>query len=203
VEGAWHGYLDSLPDERRFLLERFHIVDAALRVGGVGSVGTRCSIVLLQGEAEDDVLLLQLKEAGPSVLEAFLPKAHYGQHAERVVTGQRLIQATSDIFLGWHTSEVSDREFYWRQLKDMKGSADVATLDEDGFQTYVAVCSLCLARAHARTGDEATISGYIGRNDTFAKAIADFATAYADQTERDHQALADKVKSGQIAAEIE
>ena len=203
VESAWRGYLDSLPDERRFLLERFRIIDVALRVGGVGSVGTRCSIALLQGEAEDDVLLLQLKEAGPSALEAYLPKAHYGQHAERVVTGQRLIQATSDIFLGWHTSELTEREYYWRQLKDMKGSADVTTMDEDGFQTYVAVCSLCLARAHARTGDEAAISGYIGRNDTFARAIADFAVAYADQTERDHQGLLDKVKSGQITAKIE
>ena len=203
VDSAWSGYLDSLPDERRFLLERFRIVDAALRVGGVGSVGTRCSIVLLQGEAENDVLLLQLKEAGPSALEAYLPKSHYGYHAERVVTGQRLIQATSDIFLGWHTNEMTDRDFYWRQLKDMKGSADVAALDEDGFQTYVAVCSLCLARAHARTGDEAVIRGYIGRNDAFARAIADFAVAYADQTESDYQTLSDRVKSGQIAAEIE
>ncbi len=116
---------------------------------------------------------------------------------------RRLIQATSDIFLGWHTSELTEREYYWRQLKDMKGSADVTTMDEDGFQTYVAVCSLCLARAHARTGDEAAISGYIGRNDTFARAIADFAVAYADQTERDHQGLLDKVKSGQITAKIE
>ena len=118
-----------------------------------------------------------------------------------MVTGQRLMQAASDIFLGWHTSPLSDRDYYWRQLKDMKGSADVAAMDEDGFKTYVALCSFCLARAHARTGDEADIRGYIGKKDAFAKAIADFAVAYADQTERDHSALVEAIKSGRIAAE--
>ncbi|MEA3337244.1 MAG: DUF2252 domain-containing protein [Chloroflexota bacterium] len=198
---AWNGYLDSLPDERRFLLRRYRIVDGALRVGGVGSVGTRCSIVLLQGEGEDDALMLQLKEAGPSALEAYLGKRVYLQHAERIVTGQRLIQAVSDMFLGWHSSVVTDLDFYWRQLKDMKGSADVTTMDEQGYETYVGICSLCLARAHTRTGDEANIAGYIGKSDTFANAIADFAVAYADQTERDYQALVDAVESGRIVAE--
>jgi uncharacterized protein (DUF2252 family) len=201
VEDAWRQYLDSLPDERRFLLQRFRIVDMVLRIGGVGSVGTRCVISLLEGESEDDALILQLKEAGPSVLEEHLTERRYSEHAERVVTGQRLMQATSDIFLGWHTSQLSDRDYYWRQLKDMKGSLDVSTMDYEGLRTYLGVCAWCLARAHARTGDEASISGYIGKNDTFPDAIGDFAVTYADQTERDYQALVEAVKSGRIDAQ--
>jgi uncharacterized protein (DUF2252 family) len=201
IESTWAQYLDSLPDERRYLLQQFDLEDAALRVGGVGSVGTRCTIVLLEGRAGDDALLLQLKEAGPSVLEPYVTRPSSGDHARRVVTGQRLMQAASDIFLGWHSSELSGRQFYWRQLKDMKGSADVSAMDEDGFKTYVSLCSWCLARAHARTGDETGIRGYIGKNDSFARAVADFAVAYADQTERDHQALVAAVKSGRITAE--
>ena len=115
--------------------------------------------------------------------------------------GQRLMQAASDMFLGWHSSPLSGRDYYWRQLKDMKGSFDVTALDEAGFETYVSLCSLCLARAHARTGDERAISGYVGRNDRFAKAIGDFAVAYADQTERDHEALEKAVRSGRLDAE--
>jgi uncharacterized protein (DUF2252 family) len=201
VEESWERYLDSLPDERRYLLQRFRLEDVALRVGGVGSVGTRCMIVLLEGGAGDDALLLQLKEAGPSVLESHLDRQGSMGSAQRVVTGQRLMQATSDIFLGWHQSAWTDHEFYWRQLKDMKGSADVSALAEDGFRSYVALCSWCLARAHARTGDAAAIQGYIGRNDSLAKAIADFAMAYADQTERDYEALVAAVESGRLAAE--
>ncbi len=201
VESAWGQYLDSLPDERRYLLQRFHIVDAALRVGGVGSVGTRCIIVLLEGSDGHDALLLQLKEAGPSVLERFSDRQSSVGPAQRVVTGQRLMQAASDIFLGWHTSELSYRDYYWRQLKDMKGSVDVAAMDEDAFKTYVQLCSWCLARAHARTGDEAAIRAYIGKNDSFANAIADFAIAYADQTERDYQGRGEAVESGRITAE--
>lgn len=201
IERSWAQYLDSLPDERRYLLQRFRLVDGALRVGGVGSVGTRCSIVLLEGSDWDDALLLQLKEAGPSALEPYLGQKRHRQHAARVVIGQRLMQATSDIFLGWHSSEISEREFYWRQLKDMKGSADVSAMDEDGFKTYVSLCSVCLARAHARTGDGAGIRGYIGKNDSFAEAVADFAVAYADQTERDYQALVEAVESGRVVAE--
>jgi uncharacterized protein (DUF2252 family) len=201
VERDWAQYLDSLPDERRYLLQRFHLADGALRVGGVGSVGTRCAIVLLEGRDSDDALLLQLKEAGPSVLEPYVEHRGTRRQAERVVTGQRLMQATSDIFLGWHSSELSGREYYWRQLKDMKGSADAEAMDEGGFKTYVQLCSWCLARAHARTGDEAAIRGYIGKNDAFAEAIADFAAAYADQTERDYQALVAAVESGRIVAQ--
>jgi hypothetical protein len=118
-----------------------------------------------------------------------------------VVVGQRLMQAASDIFLGWHTSSLTDRQYYWRQLKDMKGSVDVASLDEAGLETYLAVCSACLARAHARTGDAAGIAGYAGKKQTLDKAIADFAVTYADQTERDHQMLVEAIASGRIVAE--
>ncbi len=201
VKHSWNQYLDSLPDERRYLLRRYRLIDAALRVGGVGSVGTRCMIALLEGHDKNDALILQLKEAGPSSLEAYLPEQpNYRQHARRVVTGQRVIQAVSDIFLGWHTS-ISEVQYYWRQLKDMKGSFDVSTMDVEGFKTYVGICAFTLARAHARTGDPSAIAGYLGSNDTFAEAIADFAEAYADQTERDHQSLVAAIKSGRIIAE--
>jgi len=201
IKDTWSQYLESLPDERHYLLNQFQIKDAALRVGGVGSVGTRCMIVLLESEAEGDALILQLKEAGPSVLETYVGKPSAMGNAERVVTGQHLMQATSDIFLGWHTSQLSDREYYWRQLKDMKGSADVSGMDYESFKSYLGVCAWCLARAHARTGDETGIAGYIGKSDTFAQAIADFAVTYADQTEQDYQALVEAVKSGRITAE--
>jgi uncharacterized protein (DUF2252 family) len=193
VEEMWSQYLDSLPEERQRLLTRFRLGDAALRVGGVGSVGTRCTIVILEGGAEDDAIILQQKEAGVSVLEPYLAASAYEGPAERVVQGQRLIQATSDIFLGWHESNITGRHYYWRQLKDMKGSLDIADLDKGGFETYLRVCAVCLARAHARTGDAASISGYGGK--------ANFAVAYADQTERDYQALLEAIESGRIVAE--
>ncbi len=202
IEHDWRKYLNSLPDDRRYLLQRFQITDAALRVGGIGSVGTRCAIVLLKGGAEDDTLLLQLKEAGPSVLQAYVSmQSRYENNAQRVVTAQQLMQATSDIFLGWHRSKTFRTDFYWRQLKDLKGSFDVAGLDEAGLQTKLTVCSYCLARAHARTGDEIQIRGYLGKRDTFATAIGDFAVTYADQAERDYGALVAAIKSGRIAAE--
>jgi uncharacterized protein (DUF2252 family) len=201
VETMWREYLGSLPEERRLLLSRYRIADGALRVGGVGSVGTRCAILLLEGGAQDDALILQQKEAGTSVLESYVTKRDHASQAQRVVTGQRLMQATSDIFLGWHEGSLTGTQYYWRQLKDMKGSVDVATLDEAGLETYLAVCSACLARAHARTGDAAGIAGYVGKKSTLDKAIADFAVTYADQTERDHQALVEAVTSGRLAAE--
>jgi uncharacterized protein (DUF2252 family) len=201
VKRNWSEYLNSLPEERRLLLSRFRATDVALRVGGVGSVGTRCTILLLEGGAEDDALILQQKEAGGSVLEPYLAKRGYASPAQRVVTNQRLMQAASDIFLGWHKAVLTGVQFYWRQLKDMKGSFDVASLDEAGMRTYLGVCSACLARAHARTGDAAGIWGYLGKSDAFDEAIGDFAVAYADQTERDHQALVEAVQGGRIAAE--
>jgi uncharacterized protein (DUF2252 family) len=202
VEDSWQQYLQSLGEEKRYLLSRYKIVDGALRVGGVGSVGTRCMVVLLQGGADDEGLILQLKEAGSSALEAYLPPptSKYSNHAQRVVVGQQLMQTTNDIFLGWHTSDISDSDFYWRQLKDMKGSVDVAKLDEDGLNTYLELCALCLARAHARTGDASAIAGYLGKGKSFDRAVADFAMAYADQTERDYQHLVDAVDSGHIVA---
>jgi len=201
IEKAWNEYLNSLPRERRVLLSKFRIADSALRVGGVGSVGTRCSILLLEGGAHQDAIILQQKEAGPSVLEAYLPKRDYASYAQRVVTGQRMMQAASDIFLGWHQSPWSTRQYYWRQLKDMKGSVDVATLDDRGLGAYLAVCSLCLARAHARTGDPIAITGYLGKGDVFDRAIGKFAVAYADQTEQDYQLLVDAVNRGQVVAQ--
>ncbi len=200
-EEAWSDYLNSLPEDRRILLSRFRITDGALRVGGVGSVGTRCAILLLEGGAEEDAIILQQKEAGPSALEAYLPQRIYTSQAQRVVVGQRMMQAASDIFLGWHQGGLTHTQYYWRQLKDMKGSVDTAKLDKAGLGTYLAVCSMCLARAHARTGDAAAISGYMGKSNAIDTAIGKFATTYADQTERDHQALVDAVKSGRITTE--
>ncbi len=196
----WEQYLESLPEERRRLLSRYRMVDLALRVGGVGSVGTRCWILLLEGGAEDDAIILQQKEAGASVIEPYTRECNYKSAAQRVVQGHRLIQASSDIFLGWHQKTVSGTHFYWRQLKDMKGSLAVTGLDEAGFETYLRVCAVCLARAHARTGDAATISGYIGNGISLTKAIADFATTYADQTEQDHQSLVEAIESGRVVA---
>ena len=201
IESAWFEYINSLSEDRRRLLTRYRISDAALRVGGVGSVGTRCTIALLEGDADEDALILQQKQAGPSAMEAYLPKMDFSSQAQRIVIGQRLMQASSDIFLGWHHSGLSGTEFYWRQLKDMKGSFDVADLDASGLGTYLAVSSLCLARAHARSGDATAISAYMGSGDVFDKAIRDFAVAYADQTEDDYQALVDAVRSGRIVAE--
>jgi uncharacterized protein (DUF2252 family) len=201
IEEIWTEYLKSLPEERRRLLSRFRLTDSALRVGGVGSVGTRCIIVLLEGGADDDAIILQLKEAGASVLEPYTAETSYESPAQRVVQGQRLTQAASDIFLGWHTGVNTGTHYYWRQLKDMKGSLNVTGLDKKGFETYLQVCASCLARAHARTGDAAAIAGYIGKGKTLAKFIADFAAAYADQTEQDHQSLIEAIESGRVGAD--
>jgi uncharacterized protein (DUF2252 family) len=200
VARVWSEYVNSLPGERRRLLARFRITDAALRVGGVGSVGTRCTISLLEGDAERDAIILQQKEAGPSALEAYLPRQDFASQAQRIVMAQHLMQADSDIFLGWNQS-VMGIAYYWRQLKDKKGSFDVSKLDERGLATYLDVCAVCLARAHARSGgDGAAISGYLGSGAEFDKAISSFAVAYANQTERDYQALVNAVEKGRIVA---
>ena len=201
IEDTWQEYLDSLPIERGYLLERYEIVDMALRVGGIGSIGTRCFVILLKGGA-DDALLLQLKEAGPSVLEAYVSrKTVFNNHAQRVVTAQHLMQATSDVFLGWCQGSITGVDYYWRQLKDMKGSADIGKMDELGLQTYLGICSHCLARVHARTGDEIKIQGYMGDEQDFIKAIGDFSMTYADQVERDYERLIKAVRVGDIAVE--
>lgn len=197
----WQEYLSSLPRDRRHLLRRFQMADAALRVGGVGSVGTRCWIMLMAGGAEDDAIILQLKEAGPSVLERYLSPSEFPSAAQRVVEGQKLMQASSDIFLGWHHANLTDRPYYWRQLKDMKGSMDVSILGKKDFTTYVKVCAACLARAHARSGDAARISGYLGKGRPMAEAIAEFGFAYGEQTLKDHHALQEAIQAGRVVAE--
>ncbi|MET9967075.1 DUF2252 domain-containing protein [Streptomyces sp. NPDC006356] len=192
-------YRSTLSEERRLLLDRYRFVDAARKVVGVGSVGLRCFIVLLAGRDTDDPLFLQIKEARPSVLEEHLPSGPYVHPGHRVVAGQRLLQAAGDIFLGW-MSGPQGRAFYWRQLRDMKGSADVAGMSPDDLLAYARLCGTALARAHARSGDRIAIAGYLGGADTFDRAVTDFALAYADQTAADHTTLGAAVGAGVITA---
>jgi len=193
-------YLWSLPDERRVLIMRYRAVDVAQKVVGVGSVGTRCAIVLLLGGAEgDDPLFIQLKEASASVLEPYVGASPYPHQGQRVVIGQHMMQAYSDIFLGWLT--FGGRHYYGRQLRDMKFSVEVEELNLVRFTAYVQLCGATLARAHARTSDPAQISGYLGNRDVFDQAIADFAEVYADQTERDHAALLAAIREGRVLAQ--
>jgi uncharacterized protein (DUF2252 family) len=208
VEGEMRGILRSyrrtLESDRRHLLENFDYVHMARKVVGVGSVGTRAWILLLQGRDGQDPLFLQAKEAQESVLERFVGKSRYDSHARRVVAGQRLMQAVSDIFLGWQRVEGYDgvtRDFYVRQLRDWKGSADVDTMPLATMKLYAQICAAALARAHARSGDRIAIASYLGNSDVFDRAIADFSAAYADQNERDYNALAAAVKSGRVAAQ--
>jgi uncharacterized protein (DUF2252 family) len=204
IKRGFVAYKDSLAPERRLLLERFRVVDMARKVVGVGSVGTRCLVALLLGRDENDPLVLQLKEANHSVLEPFAgagPCAHQG---ERVVNGQRLVQAASDIFLGWSDVDGDpERDYYWRQLKDMKASAEINLLDARSMQDYLNACAWCLAHAHARSGDPIAIASYLGDGATFDKAMADFASAYAAQTREDWEALTTAIAGGAIAAEPE
>ncbi len=199
VQALLEGYQESLSDERRILLQRYCIVDLAQKVVGVGSVGTRCGIGLLLGNKDGDPLFLQIKEARRSVLEPYLTRSAYENQAQRVVSGQHLMQAASDIFLGWTTSGSVD--YYIRQLRDRKETPTIEQLTEQDFTQYVGLCGWALARAHARSGDPALISGYLGRSDQFDRAVASFAQTYADQTERDHAALVKAVGSGRIHAE--
>jgi len=192
-------YRSTLSEERRLLLDRYRFVDAARKVVGVGSVGTRCFLVLLAGRDADDPLFLQIKEARSSVLEEHLPSGPYVHPGHRVVAGQRLLQATSDIFLGWMTGP-QGRAFYWRQLRDMKGSADVGGMSPGELRNYARLCGSALARAHARSGDRIAIAGYLGGSDTFERAVADFALRYADQNTADHAALGAAVTAGVVRA---
>jgi uncharacterized protein (DUF2252 family) len=190
-------YSASLQEERSALLSRYRFVDIAHKVVGVGSVGTRCYVALLMGSEEGDPLFLQVKQAQASVYEASLGPSPFANHAQRVVAGQRLMQAASDLFLGW--TGLGSLDFYVRQLRDMKGSVNIARLGESRFARYGELCGWALARAHARSGDPAQISGYLGSNETFDRAIAVFAEAYADQTERDHAALLGAVRAGRVS----
>jgi uncharacterized protein (DUF2252 family) len=200
------GYRRSLPEERRHLFDAFSYVDTARKVVGVGSVGTRCWIVLLRGRDDDDPLLLQVKEAQCSVLAPVAdPAREVGRSDEgrRVVCGQRLMQAASDIFLGWHSAVGIDglrRDFFVRQLRDWKGSAIVEDMDPPALRVYAGLCGWTLARAHARTGDRIAIATYLGDKPTFDQALVEFGERYADRTERDHAALAAAVRAGRIEA---
>jgi uncharacterized protein (DUF2252 family) len=199
-------YQRTLETDRRYLLQQFEFCDMARKVVGVGSVGTRCWIALMLGRDETDPLFLQIKEAEASVLSRFVGTSKYANQGQRVVAGQRLMQAASDIFLGWQRIEAGldgqSRDFYVRQLRDWKFSIEIGQLRPEGLQLYAALCGWTLARAHARSGDRIAIAAYLGGSDAFDKAIAKFATAYADQNERDHQALIDAVKSSRITAEL-
>ena len=193
-------YRATLQDDRRHLLERFQIIDVARNVVGVGSVGTRAYIALLQGRDLHDPLFLQVKEATASVLEASLGRSRYKQPGERVVQGQRLMQASSDIYLGWAKGAEANRYFYWRQLRDMKGSADIESMAPGPLRFYGRICGWTLARAHARSGDPVAIATYLGDTDAFDRSMADFAERYADQNERDYKAFRKAVRSGRLNA---
>jgi uncharacterized protein (DUF2252 family) len=195
----FHQYRESLPAERRVILDRYHILDVARKVVGVGSVGTRCAVALLMAD-EHDPLLLQFKEALPSVLEPYAGKSRYSNHGERVVTGQRMLQSASDLFLGW-TRDEEGRSYYFRQLRDMKMRIDLGKMTKGDWLEYVEICGWTLARAHARTGDAALIGGYLGKTDVFDSSLAKFATAYADQAERDHANLLKAIRAGQLEAQ--
>jgi uncharacterized protein (DUF2252 family) len=200
LHDQFRAYRATLPDDRRKLLERFEIVDAARKVVGVGSVGTRAFIVLLEGRDAHDPLFLQIKEATASVLEASLPRSRYRQHGERVVQGQRMMQAASDIFLGWTKGLDVNRHFYWRQLRDMKGSALVELMAPATLRYYAQMCGWTLARAHARAGDPVAMTSYLGRDDAFDRSITDFSERYADQNEQDYEQFVKAIRSGRLEA---
>jgi uncharacterized protein (DUF2252 family) len=198
-------YRRTLQDDRRRLLERFRFVDAARKVVGVGSVGTRAWVLLFVGRDNDDPLVLQMKEAEESVLEPHLGKSAFGNHGQRVVEGQRLMQAASDQMLGWIRAVGVDgveRDFYARQLWDSKGSALVDVMEPATMAAYATLCGRTLARAHARSGDAVAIASYLGTSDSFDRALAAFAASYADQNERDYEALKSAVESGRVTAEF-
>jgi len=198
-------YTESLPDERRHLMSRFRYAHFARKVVGVGSVGTRAWIALLVGRDLDDPLILQFKEARPSVLARYAGPSHYAEHGRRVVEGQRLLQAATDTFLGWvHATSVDGvtGHFYVRQLWDGKITPDLAHMSPSTMRLYGEMCGWTLARAHARSGDRIAIAAYLGSSDRFDTAIAEFAEAYAAQNARDHAAFATAVRSGRISAEV-
>ena len=200
VKRLFAQYRATLPDDRRRLLEPFRLVDVAIKVVGVGSVGTRCAVALLMA-GDHDPLFLQLKEARASVLEHYVGRSPYSNHGERVVQGQRLLQTASDVFLGWSTDRTMGVNYYVRQLRDCKTAADVETMDYAQLRDYASHCGATLARAHAKAGDAAAISGYIGKSEALDRALARFADAYADQTEADFKVLTAAAKAGRIPVE--
>ena len=199
IAEQFEAYRATLQDDRRHLLDHFQVVDVARKVVGVGSVGTWAFIALLQGRDQQDPLFLQVKQASASVLEDHLPKSKYKQAGERVVQGQRLMQASSDIFLGW-TKGVRVGFMYWRQLHDMKGSASIETMTPLGLTLYAQACGRTLARAHARSGDPIALAAYLGKKDRFDQSITDFSERYADQNDQDYRMFCEAVSSGRIEA---
>jgi uncharacterized protein (DUF2252 family) len=196
-------YRDSLPRDRRRLFDRYRYVALARKVVGVGSVGTRAWVVLMLGRDDEDPLFLQAKEAQASVLEPFAGPSEFDNQGQRVVEGQRVVQSAGDIFLGWlRTTGIDgqERDFYVRQLWDWKTSADLETITASGMALASKMCAWTLARAHARTGDAVAIAGYLGSGSSFDRAMARFAEQYADQNERDHEALLEAIDSGRVAA---
>jgi uncharacterized protein (DUF2252 family) len=197
MRAFFHQYRLSLPDDRRHLLDRYELTDIAMKVIGVGSVGTRCSVALFM-EGEHDPLFLQFKEARSSVLEPYVGKSAYQYHGRRVVEGQRLMQSSSDIFLGWARHEETGIDYYIRQLRDMKNSIDIESIALPELIDYAGFCGWALARAHAKAGDAVAISGYLGKSDVFDLALAEFAKRYADQTEADYSVMAKAAASGRL-----
>jgi len=195
-------YRRSLQEDRRVLLDQYRFCDAAIKVVGVGSVGTMCAVLLFMG-ADNDPLFLQMKEARPSVLEPYAGASLHANAGERVVSGQRLMQAASDIFLGWTTGGREGRHYYFRQLRDMKLSAMIETMDAKTLKTYGNLCGRVLARAHARNGSAASIAGYLGSTDAFDEAVTEFAADYANQTELDHRAFATAIRDGRLQAMLQ
>jgi uncharacterized protein (DUF2252 family) len=201
VERFIAAYQETLQESRRALLDRYRLVSAAYKAVGVGSVGTRCFVGLFMGRDQNDPLFLQVKEATSSVLERYLPSSKYSLHGERVVTGQRIMQAASDIFLGWARSEAGI-DYYVRQLRDWKASVDVAAMDEAGLVVYSRICGRTLARAHARAGDAISIAGYIGASDRFARALTEFGVAYASQAEEDYRRFCAAIEDGRLPGKV-
>ncbi len=191
VEGLVDAYRANLSDERRYMFDRYRLVDVARKVVGVGSVGTRCWIALLQGpdDPERDLIVLQVKEAVASVLEPHVGVSMLGHHGKRVVVGQRLVQAASDVFLGWADAPAADRQYYVRQLWDLKGKSDPMAMDRAHLRRHGELCAWVLARSHARTGDAVEIAGYLGGGSSFDDAIVQFSRRYARTNEADHAAL--------------
>jgi uncharacterized protein (DUF2252 family) len=201
IDHQRNSYLETLRPDHRILMEHYRIVDVALKVVGTGSVGTRCFVALLEG-ANGHPLMMQGKEALRSVLDPFVERPHPGHQGERVVCGQRILQSTSDALLGWATG-LEGGQYYWRQLWDNKGAYDVESLSPLELAEYAGLCGTCLAQAHARSSDAATISGYLGASPKLDRAITRFAHVYADQNERDHAELLEAVRSGRMEATIE
>jgi uncharacterized protein (DUF2252 family) len=200
VEAMIRSYRESLTEDRKSLFDRFEVVDVARKVVGVGSVGTRCWIVLLQGPTRDDRLVLQVKQAEASVLEKHVGASSLGHHGLRVVVGQRLTQAASDVFLGWCDAPGSGNQYYVRQLWDVKGQGDITKMPLGKLPYYGALCALTLARAHARTGDAVPIGAYLGKGDRFDRSMATFAARYAETNELDHARLLEAIRTGRIAS---